>query len=52
MDGIPVVGNIAIILGLEFGCSLPINLGDFERTFLCRTELTGSWVFGVLIDSA
>ena len=52
MDGIPVVGNVATILGLEFVCSLPKDLGDLVRTFLGRTELAGSWVFGILEDSA
>ena len=50
MDGIPTVGNVATILGLEFVCSLPDDLGDFVRTFPGRTELASSWVFGVLVD--
>ena len=42
MDGIPVVGNVATILGLEFVCSLPDELGDLVRTFPSKTEPTGS----------
>ena len=42
MNGIPTVGNVATILGLEFVCSLTDDLGDFVRTFLGRMELAGS----------
>ena len=52
MDGILAISNVAIILGLEFVCSLTNNLGDFVRAFIGRTQLAGSWVFGVLVDSA
>ena len=45
MDSIPAVRNVATILGLEFVCSLPNDLGNFVRTFPDRTELAGSWVF-------
>ena len=51
MDGIPAVGNVATILGLEFVCSLPDVLGDLVRTFPGKTELIGSRVFGILEDS-
>ena len=52
MDGIPAVGNVATILGLEFVCSLPNNLGDLVGSFPGRTELAGSWIFGILENSA
>ena len=50
MDGILAVGNVATILGLEFVCSLPNDLKDLVRTFPGRTELAGTWVFGILED--
>ena len=50
MDDIPVVGNVATILGLEFVCSLPNNLGDLVGSFLSRTELASTWVFSILED--
>ena len=52
MDGIPTVGNVATILGLEFVCSLPNNLGDLVGSFPGRTELAGTRVFSILEDSA
>ena len=52
MDDIPAVGNVATILGLEFVCSLPDDLGDLVRTFPGRTELADSYVLGILEDSA
>ena len=52
MVGIPAVGNVATILGLEFVCSLPNNLRDLVGSFLGRTELAGTWVFSILEDSA
>ena len=51
MDGILAIGNVATILGLEFVCYLPDDLGDFVRTFPGRTKLVNSWIFGVLVDS-
>ena len=52
MDGIPAVGDVATILGLEFVCSLPNNLGDFVRSFPGRTEFAGTRIFSILEDSA
>ena len=52
MDGIPAVGNVATILGLEFVCSLPNNLGDLVGSFPSRTEIAGTQVFSILEDSA
>ena len=52
MDGIPTIGNVTTILSLEFVCSLTNDLGDFVRTFPGTTELAGSWVVSVLVDSA
>ena len=51
VDSIPAVRNVATILGLEFVCSLPNNLGDLVGSFLGRTELTGTRVFSILEDS-
>ena len=52
MDSILAVRNVATILGLKFVCSLLDDLGDLVRTFPGRIELAGSWVFGILEDSA
>ena len=52
MDGIPAVRNVATILGLEFVCSLPNNLGDLVGSLPGRTELANTWVFSILEDSA
>ena len=52
MDGIPAVGDVATILGLEFVCSLPNNLGDFVRSFPGRTKFAGTRIFSILEDSA
>ena len=52
MDGIPTVGNVVTILGLEFVCFLPNNLGDLVGFFPGRTKLAGTWVFSILEDSA
>ena len=52
MDGIPAIGNVVTIFGLEFVCSLADDLGDLVRTFPGRTELADSWIFGILEDSA
>ena len=52
MDGIPAVGNVPTILGLEFVCSLPNDLGDLVRSFPGWTKLANTWVFGILEDSA
>ena len=52
MDGIPAVGNVATILGLEFVCSLPNNLGDLVGSFPSWTKLANAWVLCILEDSA
>ena len=52
VDDIPTVGNVETILGLEFVCSLPNNLGDLVGSFPGRTELADTWVFSILEDSA
>ena len=51
MDGIPAVGNVATILGLEFVCSLTNNLGDLVGSLPGRTKLANTWVFSILEDS-
>ena len=52
MDGIPAVGNVPTILGLEFVCSLPNDLGDLVGSFPSWAKLANTWVFGILEDSA
>ena len=52
MDGIPAVGNVATILGLEFVCSLPNYLGDLVGSFPGWTKFANTWVFSILEDSA
>ena len=52
MDDIPAVGNVATILGLEFVCSLPNNLGDLVGSFPSWAEFADTWVFSILEDSA
>ena len=52
LDDILVVVDIATILSLAFVYSLADEFGDLVRAFPCRSELAGSWVFHVLVDSA
>ena len=51
MDGVPVVTDVAAILGLEFICSLAYDFGDLVGAFPCRPELAYSCNFCVLEDS-
>ena len=50
MDGIPAIADVATILNLEFVCSLADEFGDLVGAFPGRSELTGSWIFCVLVD--
>ena len=42
MNSVPAIGDVTTILGLEFACFLPNNLGDLVGSFPGKTELAGS----------